>query len=140
MRNLSLGLYSTNPKVDTDRAAKEVTTLIQDLASVGLQTEVRAGFDETLLDFVKAPQELLQTTVYNSRLLLTGQDRVKDWLYGVVQTHPKGAKDSIGYDGFEAEHVLSVYHLVNRPKALADTGITLEWGEWERVKSWLSAT
>lgn len=48
-------------------ATEELTLLIQDLESAGLETEVRAGHDETLLVFVKAPRSLLGNTVYTSR-------------------------------------------------------------------------
>lgn len=52
---------------DAETSVKELTTLLSDLESAGLQTEVRAGYDQTLLVFVKAPRELLGNTVYKSR-------------------------------------------------------------------------
>lgn len=36
---------------------------------------------------------------------------------------------------YEAEDILSVYHLVSWPKSLGGAGITPEWGQWEHVKS-----
>ena len=53
--------------LEPDTATEELTILIQDLESAGLETEVRAGHDETLLVFVKAPRSLLGNTVYASR-------------------------------------------------------------------------
>lgn len=53
--------------IDTHVATKEVTTLTADLEAVGFQTEIRAGYEESLLVFVKAPRNILGTAVYNSR-------------------------------------------------------------------------
>ncbi|KAH6838589.1 calcium-activated chloride channel-domain-containing protein [Chaetomium sp. MPI-CAGE-AT-0009] len=105
----------------------EVTALVQDLESVGFQTELRAGHDHTLLAFVKAPRKILGSYVYNSRL--------KDWLYGIIQSHPGGAKNAAVDGAFEAEDILSVYHLVNWPKSNGGAGITPGWGQWEHVDS-----
>ncbi|KAK3307797.1 calcium-activated chloride channel-domain-containing protein [Chaetomium strumarium] len=113
--------------VDPDVASKEITILTQDLESVGLQTEVRPGRDQTLLVFVKAPRNILGSYVYDSRL--------KDWLYGIVQRHPGGSKNTAVDGAFEAEDVLSVYHLVNWPKSNGGAGITPKWGQWEHVES-----
>lgn len=41
----------------------------------------------------------------------------------------------MGRDGFEAEDILSMYHLVNWPKPLGGAGITPGWGQWERVRA-----
>ena len=54
-------------KPDRDTAVEEFNTLLQDLESVGLHTEVRAGFDESLLVFCKAPREVLGNAVHKSR-------------------------------------------------------------------------
>lgn len=40
---------------------------MDDLESAGLNTEVRPGYEQTLLIFVKAPRELLGNAVYKSR-------------------------------------------------------------------------
>ena len=53
--------------IDLHVATKEVITLTEDLESVGFQTEIRAGYEESLLVFVKAPRNILGTAVYNSR-------------------------------------------------------------------------
>ncbi|AEO59358.1 hypothetical protein MYCTH_2119594 [Thermothelomyces thermophilus ATCC 42464] len=113
--------------VDPEIANKEITLLVEDLESVGLQTELRSGRGQTLLIFVKAPRNLLGSYVYNSRL--------KDWLYGVVQTHPGGGKDTIVDGAFEAEDVLSVYHLVTWPKSNGGAGIIPGFGQWKNVDS-----
>ncbi|KAL2162504.1 hypothetical protein VTH06DRAFT_7418 [Thermothelomyces fergusii] len=112
--------------VDPETANEEITLLGEDLESVGLQTEVRAGRGQTLLVFVKAPRNLLGSYVYNSRL--------KDWLYGIVQKHPGGGKDSVVDGAFEAEDVLSVYHLVTWPKSNGGAGITPGYGQWKNVE------
>lgn len=62
-------------------------------------------------------------------------NRVKDWLYGIVQTHPGGNKNTVADDGFEAENILSVFHLVSWPKSLGGAGITPGTAQWENVKS-----
>jgi anoctamin-10 len=41
--------------------------LCKDLYSAGLNTEVRHGYDQSLLVFVQVPRELLGNTVYKSR-------------------------------------------------------------------------
>lgn len=61
--------------------------------------------------------------------------RLKDWLYGIVQSHPGGVKNAIVDGAFEAEDILSVYHLVNWPKTNGGAGITPGWGQWENVES-----
>ncbi|KAK2751283.1 plasma membrane channel protein [Colletotrichum kahawae] len=114
-------------EIDSETAVKELTTLLNDLEQAGLQTEVRAGYEQTLLIFVKAPRELLGNTVYKSR--------VKDWLYGIVPDHPGGSNTTVVDGAYEAEDILSVYHLVNWPKSLGGAGITPETGQWKNVKS-----
>ncbi|KAK1976069.1 calcium-activated chloride channel-domain-containing protein [Colletotrichum cereale] len=114
-------------EVDSETAVRELTTLLSDLESAGLQTEVRAGYDQTLLVFAKAPRELLGNTVYKSR--------VKDWLYGIIPEHPGGTKTTVVDGAFEAEDILSVHHLVNWSKSLGGAGITPESGQWKNVKA-----
>ncbi|KAM0306265.1 hypothetical protein HYE67_002278 [Fusarium culmorum] len=114
-------------EIDHDTAVKEVRTLLQDLEEVGLHTEVRAGYEQSLLVFVRAPRELLGNWVYKSR--------VKDWLYGIVPNHPGGDKDTVVDGAFEAEDILSVYHIVNWSKENGGAGITPEIGQWENVKA-----
>lgn len=52
---------------DYDVAAKEFTALVDSLEAAGLHTEVRPGYEETILVFVKAPHQLLGNTVYKQR-------------------------------------------------------------------------
>ncbi|KAH7131615.1 calcium-activated chloride channel-domain-containing protein [Dactylonectria estremocensis] len=112
---------------DRNEAIEEFKTLLQDLEETGLDTEVRPGYDQSLLIFVKAPQELLGRTVHKSR--------IKDWLYGIIPNHPGGDKNTVSKGAYEAEDILSVYHLVSWPKELGGAGITPGLGKWERVKS-----
>jgi anoctamin-10 len=86
-----------------------------------------AGYDETLLVFVQAPQELLGNTVYHSR--------VKDWLYGITKQHPGGTANTIVKGAYEAEDLLSTYHLVVWGKELGGAGITPNFGKWQNVTS-----
>ncbi|KAG6034588.1 hypothetical protein E4U40_003656 [Claviceps sp. LM458 group G5] len=113
--------------VDYDVAAKEFNRLLDGLEAAGLHTEVRPGYDQTILVFVKASVQLLGNAVY--------KQRVKDWLYAIVQSHPGGDKDTVVKAFFEAEDLLSLYHLIHWPKELGGAGITPEVGEWEHVKS-----
>ena len=54
-------------------------------------------------------------------------------MYGIVQTHPSGDKDTAVDGAYEAEDILSVYHLVSWPKTNGGAGITPGWGQWENV-------
>ncbi|KAJ8073502.1 hypothetical protein PM082_011778 [Marasmius tenuissimus] len=112
--------------VDCATAIEEFRVLLQDLQSVGLHTEVRAGYDQSLLVFAKAPRELLGSTVYKSR--------VKDWLFGITQEQPSPGRTVLRPE-FEAEDILSMYHLVNWPKSLGGAGITPKHGKWKNVQS-----
>ncbi|RAR04132.1 plasma membrane channel protein [Stemphylium lycopersici] len=113
--------------VDDDVAITECHKLLHDLESAGLNTEVRPGYDQSLLVFVQAPRDLLGNTVYKSR--------VKDWLYGITKHHPGGTAKSVVSAAFEAEDLLSMYHLVNWRKELGGAGITPEFPPWENVTS-----
>lgn len=53
--------------IDSETASKEVETLCEDLEGAGLHTEVRAGYEKTLLIFVRAPREVLGKAVHKSR-------------------------------------------------------------------------
>ncbi|KAL5116585.1 hypothetical protein ACEQ8H_005463 [Pleosporales sp. CAS-2024a] len=113
--------------LDTETAIAELTKLLHDLHAVGLNTEVRRGYDQTLLVFVQAPRELLGNTVYKAR--------VKDWLYGITKHHPGGTATSVVAAQFEAEDIISVYHLVSWHKELGGAGITPGSGQWKNVSS-----
>ncbi|KAK7419669.1 hypothetical protein QQZ08_010755 [Neonectria magnoliae] len=120
-------LYDFGDAEEPEVAIDEFKSLLEDLDEAGLDTEVRPGYEQSLLVFAKAPQELLGRAVHKSR--------VKDWLYGITPNHPGGDKNTIAKGAFEAEEVLSVYHLVNWPKELGGAGITPGTGKWERVKA-----
>ncbi|KAF4973965.1 hypothetical protein FZEAL_9072 [Fusarium zealandicum] len=132
--------------IDGDTAVKEFKTLLADLEQARLDVEVRAGYEQTLMVFATAPRELLGNTVYRSRYiypplynarLVFSYDylRVKDWLYGITPNHPGGDKDTVVEGAYEAEDILSVYHLVNWSKNLGGAGITPGHGKWENVKA-----
>lgn len=61
-----------------ETAMEELSLLLDSLEAAGFHTEVRPGYEKTILVFVKAPKQLLGSTVYKSRylthfaLLLTG--------------------------------------------------------------------
>ncbi|KAF2023281.1 hypothetical protein EK21DRAFT_105400 [Setomelanomma holmii] len=113
--------------IDIQTSVAEVTKLLRDLHAVGLNTEVRRGYDQSLLVFVQAPRELLGNTVYKSR--------VKDWLYSITKSHPGSHAKSVVHADFEAEDVLSTLHLVNWRPELGGAGITPGQGQWENVSS-----
>jgi anoctamin-10 len=58
---------SCSQRPDDDIAITECNQLLHDLESAGLNVEVRAGYDQSLLVFVQAPRDLLGNTVYKSR-------------------------------------------------------------------------
>lgn len=58
-----------------------------------------------------------------------------DWLYGITKQHPGGTASSVAAADFEAEDLLSVFHLVNLPKELGGAGVTPGFGQWENVSS-----
>ncbi|KAF2090717.1 hypothetical protein K490DRAFT_71072 [Saccharata proteae CBS 121410] len=113
--------------VDYFTAIDEFHTLLQDLEEVGLHTEVRAGFDQSLLVFVKAPRELLGNWVYKSR--------VKDWLYGITLDRPDGGNTTVVDGDSEAEDLLSMFHLVTWSKEIGGAGIAPQLGKWENIES-----
>jgi anoctamin-10 len=63
------------------------------------------------------------------------QQSVKDWLYGTTKEHPGGTASSVVTAKYEAEDVLSMYHLVFWRKELGGAGITPEHGVWKNVLS-----
>jgi anoctamin-10 len=58
---------------------------------------------------------------------------VKDWLYGITKYHPGGTAKSVVSGAFEAEDLLSTYHLVHWRKELGGAGITPGFAPWENV-------
>lgn len=114
--------------LDYDTAAAEFKCLLEDLHGAGLETQVGPGHDQSLLVLVRVPKGLLDATVYKSR--------VKDWLWAITPTQPtKGDGHDELPGAFEAEHILSAYHLVNWPKDLGGAGITPGHGRWANVRS-----
>ncbi|PNP56289.1 hypothetical protein THARTR1_03814 [Trichoderma harzianum] len=108
-------------------ATNEFTALLKNLEDTGLHVEVRPGYEQTILLFVKAPSALLGNRVYKLR--------VRDWLYGVTQTRPPGNKYTIVPAWYEAEDILSMNHLVNWPQSMGGAGITPGIGQWKNVKA-----
>ncbi|KAF4493812.1 IST2 [Fusarium agapanthi] len=115
-------------ETDHDTAIKEFKTLVADLEETGFDVEVRASYEQSLLVFAKAPRELLGNAVYKD-------SRVKDWLYGITPNHPGGDKNTVVDGAYEAEDILSVYHIVNWSKDLGGAGITPGTGKWKNVKA-----
>lgn len=142
-------------RIDYDAATKEFVTLLQNLEDTGLHVEVRPGYEQSILLFVKAPSELLGNRVYKLRyehlftyietlnLSIKHKEgvanamscRVRDWLYGITQTRPPGNKDTVVSAWYEAEDILSMSHLVSWPKSMGGAGITPNHGQWKNVKS-----
>lgn len=111
-----------------DEAVGKLNALCADLSGAGLEVEVRPGDGQTLLVFARARKDHLDSTVYKSR--------VKDWLWEITRLQPPTGKDGpLVDDAFEAENVLSMYHLVNWSQEIGGAGITPGRGKWECVKS-----
>jgi anoctamin-10 len=55
---------------DQSQAIGQLEKLLQSLAEVGLQAEVRQGDETSLLVFVKASEKRLKRAVYRSRLVM----------------------------------------------------------------------
>lgn len=68
-------------------------------------------------------------------LTISSPQRVKDWLWAITPTQPTTGDGHELPGAFEAEHILSVYHLVNWSKDIGGAGITPGYGKWENVKS-----
>ncbi|KAJ5198669.1 uncharacterized protein N7498_007786 [Penicillium cinerascens] len=109
--------------VDQSQAIKELEKLLRTLASVGLQTEVRQGDETSLLVFVRATSKRLKRAVYRSR--------VRDWLYGILNSEP----DSAGSiePATEAERLRVVNQMITLPTEEGGAGITPKHGEWKNV-------
>jgi anoctamin-10 len=54
-------------RTDAKTAVCELSKLIKDLHSAGLNTEVRKGHEHLLLVFVQVPRKYLESAVYQSR-------------------------------------------------------------------------
>jgi len=111
-------------------AAAEYEKLIQDLARVGLQTEVRNGDSHSLLIFVRVGD----ASKFSNELY---RSRVRDWLHGVRAAEPnaetEGAltKDKLT----EAERFRILHSLITRPKSEGGAGIVPKQEPWQNVES-----
>lgn len=116
--------------IDKTEAINQFEKLIQSLAEVGLQTEVRNGENHTILVFVKAAdQQVMANAVYRSR--------VNDWLHGVRQAQPdKDTQNILTADPMtSAERLRLIYHMITDPKVDGGAEITPQQGEWKNVQS-----
>ncbi|KAF2712610.1 DUF590-domain-containing protein [Pleomassaria siparia CBS 279.74] len=117
-------------KTDKAVAAAKFEQLVQALASVRLQTEVRSGDNHSILLFTKiASDEHLFGEVYRSR--------VRDWIHGVrAAAPPKETREALEAEPlYEAERLRIIYQLITNPVAEGGAGITPKEGEWENVES-----
>ncbi|KAF2205013.1 DUF590-domain-containing protein [Delitschia confertaspora ATCC 74209] len=115
---------------DKSHAAAQFEKLVQALASVGLDTEVRKGDKHSVLLFVRvASEEHLFGEVYRSR--------VHDWIHGVrTAAPPKETREALEADPlYEAERLRIIYQLITHPTSEGGAGITPKEGEWENVES-----
>ncbi|KAF2733124.1 DUF590-domain-containing protein [Polyplosphaeria fusca] len=117
-------------KTDKSAAVNKFEQLVEALASVGLQTEVRNGENDSVLIFTRvASDEHLFGEVYRSR--------VRDWIHGVrVAAPPKETREALEAEPlYEAERLRIIYQLITNPASEGGAGITPKEGEWESVES-----
>lgn len=67
LRHPSASSIELTVKLEYNAAAEEFNTLLQHLEATGLHVEVRPGYEQTILLFVKAPSSLLGNRVYKLR-------------------------------------------------------------------------
>ncbi|KAF2473063.1 DUF590-domain-containing protein [Lindgomyces ingoldianus] len=117
-------------KKDKSVAISKFEELVQALASVGFNTEVRNGDLQSVLLFVRvASDEHLFGEVYRSR--------VRDWIHGVrAAAPPKETREALEAEPlYEAERLRIIYQLITNPVDEGGAGITPGEGEWENVES-----
>ncbi|KAF2190943.1 DUF590-domain-containing protein [Zopfia rhizophila CBS 207.26] len=117
-------------RTDKSVAIAKFERLVEALASVGLDTEVRNGDKLSVLLFVRvASDEHLFGEVYRSR--------VRDWIHGVrAAAPPKETREALeGEPLYEAERLRIIYQLITNPVAEGGASITPKEGEWENVVS-----
>ncbi|KAF2644760.1 DUF590-domain-containing protein [Massarina eburnea CBS 473.64] len=117
-------------KTDKATALAKFEKLVEALASVGLQTEVRNGESQSVLLFLRvASDEHLFGEVYRSR--------VRDWIHGVrAAAPPKETREALEAEPlYEAERLRIIYQLITHPQSEGGAGITPKEGEWENVHS-----
>ncbi|KAI9786237.1 MAG: hypothetical protein M1839_007648 [Geoglossum umbratile] len=112
------------------KAEAQFEKLVQLLASVGLELEVRDGDDCSVLIFAKlASQRHLLAEVYRSR--------IKDWLHGILLAAPEkeSGKMLASEPLTDSERLRIVYLLITSPTSEGGAGITPRKGEWANVES-----
>lgn len=117
-------------KTDKSTAIAHFEKLVESLASIGLQTEVRNGQDCSVLLFLRvASEKHLFGEVYRSR--------VRDWVHGVrAAAPPKETREALEAEPlYEAERLRIIYQLITNPVEEGGAGITPKEGEWENVES-----
>ncbi|KAJ5301606.1 hypothetical protein N7508_006469 [Penicillium antarcticum] len=112
---------------DTDKpqAIEQLEKLLQSLAQVGLQAEVRQGDEVSLLVFVKASEKRLKRAVYRSR--------VRDWLYGIRNAEPTQTNSTEPQT--EAERLRVIHHMMTLPKEEGGAEIIPGQGQWKNVSA-----
>lgn len=116
--------------IDKTEATAQFEKLIQSLAEVGLQTEVRNGENHTLLVFIKALDgRVMANVVYRSRLT--------DWLNGIRQAQPDRDTQALltSEPLTTAERLRLTHELITGPKTEGGADITPRQGEWKNVQS-----
>ncbi|KAI9676656.1 MAG: hypothetical protein M1829_002973 [Trizodia sp. TS-e1964] len=111
-------------------AEAQFRKLVQALAEVGLDTEVRNGGNLSLLLFLRiASEKHLVAIAYRSRL--------KDWLYGLRPSAPaQETQESLALEPLtEAERLRVICSLITNPTSEGGAGITPKSGQWKCVES-----
>ncbi|KFZ06184.1 hypothetical protein V501_07650 [Pseudogymnoascus sp. VKM F-4519 (FW-2642)] len=119
--------FATTDQAETEAAFAK---LVDALARVGLETEVRNGDNCAVLVFVRiSSHRHLDAEIYRAR--------VQDWLYGVRTAAPeKDIQKAIAEEPItEAERLRLVYLLITKPNSEGGAGITPKRGEWANVES-----
>ncbi|KAK2759984.1 hypothetical protein FQN54_002720 [Arachnomyces sp. PD_36] len=113
--------------IDPSEATDQLKKLLQALANVGLQSEVRNGDKTYLLVFVRASEPRLRKAIYRSR--------IKDWLHGVSHAQPESNSDESVKPQSDAERLRTINNMITLPENEGGANITPKYGEWENVES-----
>ncbi|KAJ5101282.1 Acyl-CoA N-acyltransferase [Penicillium alfredii] len=108
---------------DQTPAIEQLEKLLEALAKVGLQSEVRQGDESSLLVFVRASTKRLKRAIYRSR--------VRDWLYGIRNAEPEPASSIEPLT--EAERLRVISHMITCPQEEGGAAITPNHGDWKNV-------
>ncbi|KAF2019552.1 DUF590-domain-containing protein [Aaosphaeria arxii CBS 175.79] len=117
-------------KTEKAVAVQKFEKLVEALASVGLQTEVRNGDNHSVLLFIRvSSDEHLFGEIYRSR--------VRDWIHGVrAAAPPKETREALESEPlYEAERLRIIYQLITNPVSEGGAGITPKEGEWKEVEA-----